>query len=129
VVTLDTIGSVTSNERRLYPADFLAIFFSCLTGCRSQKWALPSRRKAARHLESAAVRAPGDRRQLGHLLDLQPDLGRRIAHHRLVRRDRGVFGNVGGAWKYVYAAVFIWFVILAAIVSLQYGKWVPTLGA
>jgi hypothetical protein len=29
----------------------------------------------------------------------------------------------------VYAAVFIWFVILAAIVSLQYGKWVPTLGA
>jgi amino acid transporter len=39
------------------------------------------------------------------------------------------FGNVGGAWKYVYAAVFIWFVILAAIVSLQYGKWVPTVGA
>ena len=39
------------------------------------------------------------------------------------------FGNVGGAWKYVYAVVFIWFVILAAIVSLQYGKWVPTLGA
>jgi amino acid transporter len=29
----------------------------------------------------------------------------------------------------VYAVVFIWFVILAAIVSLQYGKWVPTLGA
>ena len=29
----------------------------------------------------------------------------------------------------MYAVVFIWFVILAAIVSLQYGKWVPTLGA
>src|SRR5580658_2476415 len=39
------------------------------------------------------------------------------------------FGTVGGPWKYVYAVVFIWFVILAAIVSLQYGKWVPTLGA
>jgi glutamate:GABA antiporter len=39
------------------------------------------------------------------------------------------FGNVPGGWKYVYAAVFIWFVIGTAIVSLQYGKWVPTLGA
>ncbi len=39
------------------------------------------------------------------------------------------FGNVPGAWKYVYAVVFIWFTITAAIVSLRYGKWVPTLGA
>jgi hypothetical protein len=39
------------------------------------------------------------------------------------------FGPVGGAWKYVYAAAFIWFTIGAAVVSLQYGKWVPTLGA
>jgi glutamate:GABA antiporter len=39
------------------------------------------------------------------------------------------FGNVGGGWKYVYAVVFIWFTIGAAIVSLRYGKWVPTLGA
>ncbi len=34
-----------------------------------------------------------------------------------------------GGWKYVYALVFIWFTIGAAIVSLQYGKWVPTAGA
>jgi glutamate:GABA antiporter len=39
------------------------------------------------------------------------------------------FGTIGSAWKYVYAVVFIWFVILTAIVSLQYGKWVPTVGA
>ncbi len=39
------------------------------------------------------------------------------------------FGTVGGGWKYVYAVAFIWFTIGAAIVSLQYGKWVPTLGA
>ena len=39
------------------------------------------------------------------------------------------FGPVGGPWKYVYAVVFIWFTIGAAIVSLQYGKWVPTVGA
>ncbi len=39
------------------------------------------------------------------------------------------FGTVGGAWKYVYAVAFIWFTIGAAIVSLRYGKWVPTLGA
>jgi amino acid transporter len=38
------------------------------------------------------------------------------------------FGNVPGGWKYVYAVAFIWFTITAAIVSLQYGKWVPTLG-
>ena len=36
---------------------------------------------------------------------------------------------MGGAWKYVYAVAFVWFTIGAAIVSLQYGKWVPTLGA
>jgi glutamate:GABA antiporter len=39
------------------------------------------------------------------------------------------FGFDGGDWKYVYALAFIWFVIGAAIVSLQYGKWVPTAGA
>ena len=39
------------------------------------------------------------------------------------------FGTIGGGWKYVYAVAFIWFTIGAAIVSLQYGKWVPTLGA
>jgi glutamate:GABA antiporter len=39
------------------------------------------------------------------------------------------FGTVGGPWKYVYAVAFIWFTIAAAIVSLQYGKWVPTAGA
>ena len=39
------------------------------------------------------------------------------------------FGTVGGPWKYLYAVVFIWFTIAAAIVSLQYGKWVPTAGA
>ena len=39
------------------------------------------------------------------------------------------FGNVPGGWKYVYAVAFIWFTITAAIVSLQYGKWVPTAGA
>jgi amino acid transporter len=39
------------------------------------------------------------------------------------------FGTVGGGWKYVYAVAFIWFTIGTAVVSLQYGKWVPTLGA
>jgi glutamate:GABA antiporter len=39
------------------------------------------------------------------------------------------FGTIGGGWKYVYAVAFIWFTIGAAIVSLRYGKWVPTLGA
>src|SRR3984885_8471160 len=39
------------------------------------------------------------------------------------------FGFSGGDWKYVYALAFIWFTIGTAIVSLQYGKWVPTLGA
>jgi len=39
------------------------------------------------------------------------------------------FGFSGGDWKYVWALAFIWFTIGTAIVSLQYGKWVPTLGA
>ncbi|HYB89315.1 MAG TPA: APC family permease [Streptosporangiaceae bacterium] len=39
------------------------------------------------------------------------------------------FTPISGAWQYVFAVVFIWFTIGTAIVSLQYGKWVPTLGA
>jgi glutamate:GABA antiporter len=39
------------------------------------------------------------------------------------------FTPITGAWQYVYALAFIWFTIGTAIVSLQYGKWVPTLGA
>ena len=39
------------------------------------------------------------------------------------------FTPISGAWQYVYALLFIWFTIGTAIVSLQYGKWVPTLGA
>ena len=39
------------------------------------------------------------------------------------------FTPISGGWQYVYAVVFIWFTIGTAIVSLQYGKWVPTAGA
>jgi amino acid transporter len=39
------------------------------------------------------------------------------------------FTPVTGAWQYVFALAFIWFTVGTAIVSLQYGKWVPTLGA
>ena len=39
------------------------------------------------------------------------------------------FTPISGAWQYIYALAFIWFTIGAAIVSLRYGKWVPTLGA
>lgn len=39
------------------------------------------------------------------------------------------FSPISGVGKYVYALGFIWFTIGTAIVSLRYGKWVPTLGA
>ena len=39
------------------------------------------------------------------------------------------FTPISGPWQYVYALIFIWFTIGTAIISLQYGKWVPTLGA
>jgi glutamate:GABA antiporter len=39
------------------------------------------------------------------------------------------FSPISGGWRYVYAVVFIWFTIGTAIVSLQYGKWVPSAGA
>ena len=39
------------------------------------------------------------------------------------------FTPISGSWQYVYALAFIWFTIGTAIISLQYGKWVPTLGA
>lgn len=39
------------------------------------------------------------------------------------------FAPITGSWKYGYALAFIWFTIGTAIVSLRYGKWVPTAGA
>lgn len=32
-------------------------------------------------------------------------------------------------WKYLFALVFIWFTVVAAIVSFKEGKWIPTIGA
>src|ERR1700730_952518 len=34
-----------------------------------------------------------------------------------------------GVWKYVFAIAFIWFAVVSAILSLNIGKWVPTIGA
>lgn len=34
-----------------------------------------------------------------------------------------------GPWKYLFALGFIWFAILTAILSLDVGKWIPTIGA
>jgi amino acid transporter len=39
------------------------------------------------------------------------------------------FTPLTGVSKYVFALAFIWFTIGTAIISLRYGKWVPTLGA
>jgi glutamate:GABA antiporter len=36
---------------------------------------------------------------------------------------------LGGIWKYVFALGFIWFAVVSAILSLNVGKWVPTIGA
>jgi glutamate:GABA antiporter len=39
------------------------------------------------------------------------------------------YGDLGGVGKYVFAFVFIWFGVVAAILSFGVGKWIPTLGA
>lgn len=39
------------------------------------------------------------------------------------------FGELGSAGQYIFAFVFIWFGVWAAILSFGVGKWIPTLGA
>jgi len=39
------------------------------------------------------------------------------------------YGDLGGVGKYLFAAAFIWFGVVAAILSFGVGKWIPTLGA
>jgi glutamate:GABA antiporter len=34
-----------------------------------------------------------------------------------------------GFWKYAFAIAFIWFAVVAAILSFGIGKWIPTIGA
>jgi amino acid transporter len=41
----------------------------------------------------------------------------------LVRIDQGSFAD------YAFKLVFVWLTVLAAVVSLRYGKWLPTVGA
>lgn len=39
------------------------------------------------------------------------------------------FTPLTGAWQYLFALVFIWVSVVAAIVSFRVGKWIPTIGA
>src|SRR4051812_15179150 len=39
------------------------------------------------------------------------------------------YGDLGSVGKYAFAAAFIWFGVVAAILSFGVGKWIPTLGA
>src|SRR3954471_4571581 len=39
------------------------------------------------------------------------------------------FTPLNGVWKYLFALVFIWFAVWAAILSFGIGKWIPTIGA
>jgi glutamate:GABA antiporter len=39
------------------------------------------------------------------------------------------FGDLGDVGRYVFALAFIWFGVVAAILSFGIGKWIPTLGA
>ncbi len=39
------------------------------------------------------------------------------------------FTPLGGIWKYLAGAVFIWTGVLAVLLSFRVGKWVPTIGA
>jgi glutamate:GABA antiporter len=39
------------------------------------------------------------------------------------------YGDLGSVGKYLFAAAFIWFGVVAAILSFGVGKWIPTLGA
>src|SRR3954452_16415592 len=37
--------------------------------------------------------------------------------------------NLGGVGKYIFALLFIWIAVWAAILSFSIGKWIPTIGA
>lgn len=39
------------------------------------------------------------------------------------------FTPLTGVWQYLFALVFIWFSVVAAILSFRVGKWIPTIGA
>ncbi len=39
------------------------------------------------------------------------------------------FAPLTGVWQYLFALVFIWFSVTAAILSFNIGKWIPTVGA
>jgi amino acid transporter len=42
---------------------------------------------------------------------------------------RGFFGSVQAVGQYIFGLIFIWLIVLSAILSLRVGKWVPTIGA
>jgi amino acid transporter len=131
VVTLDTIGSVASNGAQGFTwLIFLAIFFFLPYGLSIAEMGSAFPEEGGPYIWSrlAFGRPVAAVNSVIYWISNPIWVGGSLTIVSFAAIEE-FFGNVGGAWKYVYAAVFIWFVILAAIVSLQYGKWVPTVGA
>ena len=131
VVTLDTIGSVASNGAQGFTwLIFLAIFFFLPYGLSIAEMGSAFPEEGGPYIWSrlAFGRPVAAVNSVIYWISNPIWVGGTLTIVSFAAIEE-FFGNVGGAWKYVYAVVFIWFVILAAIVSLQYGKWVPTVGA
>jgi len=131
VVTLDTIGSVASNGAQGFTwLIFRAIFFFLPYGLSVAEMGSAFPEEGGPYIWSrlAFGRPVAAVNSVIYWISNPIWVGGSLTIVSFAAIEE-FFGNVSGAWKYVYAVVFIWFVILAAIVSLQYGKWVPTVGA
>ncbi len=131
VVTLDTIGAVASNGAQGFTwLVFLAVFFFlpyslCIAELGS---AFPQEGGPYVWTRLAFGRPLAAVNSVIYWISNPIWVGGSLTIVSLAALGE-FFTPIGGSWKYVYAVAFIWFTIGTAIVSLRYGKWVPTLGA
>ena len=131
VVTLDTIGSVASNGAQGFTwLIFLAIFFFLPYGLSVAEMGSAFPEEGGPYIWSrlAFGRPVAAVNSVIYWISNPIWVGGSLTIVSFVALQE-FFGFSGGDWKYVWALAFIWFTIGTAIVSLQYGKWVPTLGA
>jgi amino acid transporter len=131
VVTLDTIGAVASNGAQGFTwLLFLAVFFFLPYALSMAELgsAFPQEGGPYVWTRLAFGRLPAAVNAVIYWVSNPIWVGGSLTIVSLTALSE-FFTPIGGAWRYVYAVVFIWFTVGAAVVSLQYGKWVPTAGA
>ena len=144
LVGVDTLGAVASNGPQAFTwLIFLAVLFFVPYALLTAELGAAFPEEGGPYIWTRLAFGRRCRRgERADLLGVEPDLGRRNAGHHRAAAIEEFFNNgnslPGPKMRFSAARplvtwcscwLFIWFTVVAAIVSFSIGKWVPTIGA